>query len=66
MYENLLLKKNMLKKICLQEKVGIDLRKIEDITISNLNVEEFKQLINRKKQNPSSEEGGPIWKYLNV
>jgi hypothetical protein len=66
MYENLLLKKNMLKKICQQEKVGIDLRKIDDLTISNLNVEEFKQLINRKKQNPGSEEEGPIWKYLNV
>lgn len=66
MIENLLLKKNMINKICQQERVDIDLKKLDEMTISNLNVSEFKKLISRKKQNPDSKEEGLIWKYLKV
>ena len=66
MIETLMLKKNMIKKICQQERVDIDLRKLDEMTISNLSVTEFKELISRKKQNPGSKEEGLIWKYLNV
>ena len=66
MIETLMLKKNMIKKICQQERVDIDLRKLDEMTISNLSVTEFKELISRKKQNPGSKEEGLIWKYLTV
>ena len=66
MIETLLLKKNMIKKICQQERVDIDLRKLDEMTISNLDVNEFKEMIGRKKQNPGSKEEGLIWKHLNV